>query len=470
MKSLKFDVLLVLLIVVGLFLRLYKIEENLVFHGELGSNYLAIKDFLLTGQFPLLGPETSHPWLSFGPAYYWLISPFFALFDFDPKIGAYVFAVLGALVIYINYYFVKKIINPKVALISSLLITFSPLYLDYAREARFFSIVLLLFYPFYYFFSKLFTDKKEYFWFGFFYGLFFSFHYSPLMYLPIILVVFWRMRKSIKLEDISKTLLGFVLPNLTILLSDLLGKSSIVPNLGLWVPYRILGFLNVYPKNNLTEEIAKINLNGIVAFFNSVLVPSLMHFPMLGVFVFLAITFIVFIKRKVIPQSVQILYYFLLSGLLVLFVHGDFPQHYFLPLIPVCIILFSLFLEKLYVKNKALTILITCLFVIVNLKYLFSENWFYKYQNLNNIQVSYETQKLVSKAIVNDARGRPFSLKRIGTGDEFELNFAQNYIYLMWYYGNQPVINSKLIYTIYEKEEKVNPYIKINNINVTKNE
>lgn len=39
----------------------------------------------------------------------------------------------------------------------------------------------------------------------------------------------------------------------------------------------------------------------------------------------------------------------------------------------------------------------------------------------------------------------PIFLKRIGVNDAFEGNFAQNYQFLMWLYGNEPVKVGEMI-------------------------
>jgi hypothetical protein len=89
--------LLVLILALGIFLRFYRLPQNVIFHGELGDDYLAIKNFIAGRQIPLLGPATSHPWLSFGPLYYWLFAPVLVLGDYNPVIPAYFMAFLLSL-------------------------------------------------------------------------------------------------------------------------------------------------------------------------------------------------------------------------------------------------------------------------------------------------------------------------------------------------------------------------------------
>ncbi|KXK11093.1 MAG: hypothetical protein UZ22_OP11002000475 [Microgenomates bacterium OLB23] len=79
----------------------------------------------------------------------------------------------------------------------------------------------------------------------------------------------------------------------------------------------------------------------------------------------------------------------------------------------------------------------------VNVVGIYNANWLSKV-------VPFKTQETVARNIVRDAQGRPFELHRVGPGDHFEGDFAQNYHYLLWYFGNEPVTAAPLKYTIYE--------------------
>src|SRR3990170_7826448 len=142
------DALLVFAVVLGTFLRLYRLEENLVFHGELGHNYLAIKDFIIERTVPLLGPPTSHPWLAFGPLYYWIMAPIMVLARFDPRAGSLVMAFLSSAALVLAYGVLRRLFNKRIATLSTFLMAISPAWISLAREARFYSLVPLLFFPF----------------------------------------------------------------------------------------------------------------------------------------------------------------------------------------------------------------------------------------------------------------------------------------------------------------------------------
>jgi hypothetical protein len=100
-------------------------------------------------------------------------------------------------------------------------------------------------------------------------------------------------------------------------------------------------------------------------------------------------------------------------------------------------------------------------FSFINLHYYFSEKWFYKPQNrMTGGLEPYSLQIDITKQIINDAKGQKFTLKRVGEYDYFEGYYAQNYQYLLWWMGNEPVAKAPLEYVIYESTAKVPKNIK----------
>ena len=94
----------------------------------------------------------------------------------------------------------------------------------------------------------------------------------------------------------------------------------------------------------------------------------------------------------------------------------------------------------------------------MDFRYYFSDKWFYIPQDkviAGKLPIPFQLQEKVSELIIKDAEGKKFSLKRVGEWDEFKEDFAQNYIYLLWLKGNQPISEASLIYTIYEDTQKL---------------
>jgi len=263
-----------LILALAVLLRFYRIPQNLVFHYELGANYLAIKNFIEAGRLPLLGPPTSHPWLSFGPLYYWIFAPILAFFKFNPTGGAYFFALAGVVAVYLNYLVVEKLFNRKTAVISSFILAISPAWISLAREARFFSLSAVFLYPFLLFFVKAIEGKISLLWAGFFLGVMLNFHLSPIILIFPAAILIFSNRKKLSQNSIPKGILGFVIPNLPFLLADAQGGFGMLANLLLWIPYRIAGFVGLYPKNTISSGVLTGNLGSLYEFITRAFVPE----------------------------------------------------------------------------------------------------------------------------------------------------------------------------------------------------
>ncbi len=139
-------------------------------------------------------------------------------------------------------------------------------------------------------------------------------------------------------------------------------------------------------------------------------------------------------------------------GYLGLFIHGDPPAHYYMTLFPIPVLFLSILLNDLQKKSRLLVIIILLAISVVNLSYYFSKNWFFLPQEQVPKEgcVPYGLQLETARIISKTAKGKPFSLSRIGAFDQFEADYAQNYQYLLWRLGNEPVKEAKLHYTIYE--------------------
>lgn len=409
----------------------------MVFHGELGHNYLAIKDFLLSGKIPLLGPPTSHPWLFFGPIFYWIMFPIMAVFDFNPVAPACFFAIVGGLTIYLNYLLVKRISDEKTALISSFLISFSPAFLDATRGARFFSLIIPFFYVL---FLQLFKKPKSYLLVGLTFGVMLNFHYTPIVLLPII--VYPIFKEKGRSNNIFKFILGTLIPLLPIIIYDFFHGFEMFTKFLVWIPYRIAGFAGLYPKNNTSIESLYFGLTSILKFLASLFVFGTHDLIIIfGTLIFLII--IVTARRE------KILAITLFIGFLGLILHGEPPSHYFYILYPIPIIIVSIFFSQIK-SSKVVYVFLGSIFLLSCLNF---KNWFNSFENLKNINIEYSEQLAASKSIIEDAKKRNFIIRRVGESDEFEENYSQNYKYLLWWMGGHVVNRSNLEYIFVEKHK-----------------
>jgi len=157
----KWHAALIVITIIGAFVRLYRIEENFVFQGELGYDYVTIKNFVLQGKIPLLGPPTSHAWFALGPLFYWLFSVILPLGNYHPFVGEYFWVSIGTLAIIISFFVVKEFFGQRAGLISSYMIAISPAWIKLTRGARHNFPAAVLFFPIFYFLIKNLREKAN---------------------------------------------------------------------------------------------------------------------------------------------------------------------------------------------------------------------------------------------------------------------------------------------------------------------
>lgn len=456
-KFLKRNWLIILILLLGIFLRYFRLKQDVIFNGEVGFDYLSIKNFLVNHEIPLAGPPTSHPWFKIAPLFYWLFMVVLPIGNFSPVFGSYFMAGIGVLTLIVGYAVIKRLFGRKVSLISTFLMAISPSFLYLTRNARFNSFTALLFFPYFYYLVKSTKDKgRSLFKVGLFLGLMLSFFPSPFVLFPAAVVTIFVYRGRFRKKEYLNGLLGLILPNIAYLIFMVKDRFNMLIQIALWIPYRILGFLGFIPKNNADQSVISSNFTSLYDFFRNSILPEQNNLY-LFIFFILAI-FLVYKFTKEIRKGSEVwtttLVVFVVSYF-GLFLHGNPPLHYYLVVFPLPIIFFSVFLVFLlnHSFGKYIVGTILLLIVLVNFKYDFSEQWFYIPENSlqkGEYPVPLALQKKVAGVIVNDAMGLNYELTRVGKDDKFENNFADNYVYLLWLMGNEPVKKAGIKYTIYE--------------------
>ena len=132
-SSLVFNYLLVLILGLGAFLRLYRINELLGFWFDQGRDALVIWDLLHNGKFFLIGPTTGLAGIFRGPWYYWLITPFYWIGRGNPVYPSIflIFTTIAALGVI--YYLGYKIQGKSTGLLATTIAAFSFYIVDASR-------------------------------------------------------------------------------------------------------------------------------------------------------------------------------------------------------------------------------------------------------------------------------------------------------------------------------------------------
>lgn len=134
--------LLCLVLLIGAFVRLYKINEYMTFLSDEGRDVIVVRKLLVDADPILLGPGTSIGDMYLGPIYYYIMAPALLLSNFSPVGPAVMIALLGVITIFFVWYIAKRWFPDKnqkeinyPALAFSLLYALSPTIIIYSRSS-----------------------------------------------------------------------------------------------------------------------------------------------------------------------------------------------------------------------------------------------------------------------------------------------------------------------------------------------
>ncbi|MFC1646651.1 glycosyltransferase family 39 protein [Patescibacteria group bacterium] len=183
-------ILIALILLIGAFLRLYRISDFTEFLGDQGSAGVVIYEAWKNKTIPLHGPAVSSGQYP-GPFYYYLIAPWFIISGFNPVWPAIFFAILGVLGIYLLYRILEDLYGFRPAIFVSLIYAISPKIVETSRvmwnpTAIPFLVLLLVFS-----FIKICKGKHKFFILaGLVNGLLVQLHYTNIYTLGVS-ILFW---------------------------------------------------------------------------------------------------------------------------------------------------------------------------------------------------------------------------------------------------------------------------------------
>lgn len=119
-------ILIICLFVIFVFLRLWDLNGRMQFTWDQVQNAWVMKDMLVDGRMPLEGMTAKlNSGIRIGPAYYYLLAPFYWAFDMDP-LAAGVFASVVAVISFVSFFVIlKNLFSFPVAFAGMLIYTFS---------------------------------------------------------------------------------------------------------------------------------------------------------------------------------------------------------------------------------------------------------------------------------------------------------------------------------------------------------
>lgn len=199
----------VLLLVGAAFLRLYRIRDYITFLGDEGRDVLVVYN-ILHGKLTLLGPTASVGGFFHGPLYYYFMTPFLFLTNFDPVGPAIMIALIGIVTVLLVYIVGKRLFGTAAGFIAALLYTISPVVIAYSRSSwnpnpmPFFSLITAI--------TTYYAVKKKslvlFFIIGVLFGVLLQLHYLELFFMlaMAVFIAFTTLWKQPRFKGIKALL------------------------------------------------------------------------------------------------------------------------------------------------------------------------------------------------------------------------------------------------------------------------
>jgi len=106
-------IILAMILLVGAFFRLYRIDEYMTFLGDEGRDVIVVRRLLVHGDPVLIGPGTSIGNMYLGPLYYYMMAPALLLANFSPVGPAVMIALLGVATVFLVWWVGREWFPPR---------------------------------------------------------------------------------------------------------------------------------------------------------------------------------------------------------------------------------------------------------------------------------------------------------------------------------------------------------------------
>ncbi len=396
--------ILIVVILVGIFLRFYRLEGFVTFLGDQGRDVIIAKRILTLEHLPAIGAPTSIGQVYLGPFYYYFITPWLLLFNYQPVGLAFGVAFFSSIYLLINYLIVKELFNKRISLISTLFLSFSSVLIDFSRYSWNPNLLPLFTLLTVYFAIKSLETNKWYFFalLGTFISFSIQLHYLALFLIPPIAVLFAndlikkiKQSGNITMKQFSNYLLmifSFIFFSSPLIVFDL--RHNFLNSKNFINLFRSSGSSFLTKVNSFFDSFYYLNLYSFNIDLNKIFVYLLMLFLFM-------ILFTLIIKKS---HLKTLLFIFLLAILGMSLYSGPKHPHYLVILYPLYYIIIGYFLDfpKGTILEKFLTIFFIIGFIFLN---------FQKYPYFNrqpNNQISFA--KSIAKKIFDNVGDKKYTV------------------------------------------------------------
>ena len=372
-KIIKKNWLLILIILLAVFLRLYRIGDYMEFLGDQGRDVLIIRDFLKNGNLFFIGPQTSIGNMYLGPYFYYLIAPALLLSNFNPVGPAIFIALINIATVFLTYWVGTKWFNKSTGLIAAFIFAISPVAIKYStfiwnpNIMAFFSLLFV-----YLFFTSFRTKKYKYFIFASLaFVMVMNSHYLGLALLPFI-GLYWLFYLIKFIKTKSNQLKPFLVNTILAVFVFIL---SLIPQVLFDIKHNGQNFkalLTFFTQRETTVSIKPYkSIPELPNIFNqintSLLGGKIETYGLIISIVFAFLLLLTLIKFKTQKSSFWYIFLWFLSGIISLALYKQHVyDHYFTFLFPVVFLFIAFLISKYKLLGIPLLIAISVFSITQN--------------------------------------------------------------------------------------------------------
>lgn len=421
------SLVLIFILLVGAFLRLYKISEYMTFLADEGRDVLLVRKLVTEGDLIFVGPGTSIGTMYLGPLYYYMMAPALFLSRLSPVGPSIMVALLGVATIFLVWKVAREWFGQIPAALSAILYATSSVVIIFSRSSwnpnimPFFALLSL------YSIWKVYETQK-YWWLvvlGISFAAVLQSHYLGLILIPVIFA-FWLM--TIKLIKNQKTemskfikfsiagFIGFILLMVPLILFDFKHDFR---NFHAMINFASGSKENYSPtlENTISKTLPMFKLVTTRLF-----VPK---FPVVGLAlsILLLLGLLITFLKKNSPQILLIILWLVFGVIGLALLRQDVYDHYFGFLFPMPFLLLAGIMQNL---NKKIVIGVGAILLLFNM---------FSLPILGAPNMQYPRSVLIAQKILEEAKGEKFHLAAIA-----ETNNRDTYLYNLTLWG-APVVD-----------------------------
>lgn len=439
--------LVIFLLALGLFVRVYRTDMLLKFYYDQGRDALILRDVYQNLDPVLVGPTTGLAGILRGPAFYYLLLPAYWLSSGSPIVASNYLQVLNTIGLFCLYIIAKKLSGRKAGLIAIILMAFSRELIDLSRwlsnpSPIFVSVPLMIL-------GLIFIRENYYktFWWAvvaLMLGLNLQFEIaSEIWFIPALglLALFYKEYRPTIKEFVMGTVifLSTLIPQVLFdILHDGLMRKGIAEHFASGKPTFIFDLTKVLSRITQFQDIyASIYAQGSHKL----------------ILIFVALFFLLFVVQSKFRDKVMPLFVlFTTPFFILLFYHGNegnFYSYYMIGTFPIFVLLTSITFAR-YLRYFPVSLLILLfLGIFLNTNYIHTKNFLIAgVDGPTHITLGNQLQAI--DWIYQDANGRPFNVDTY-----VPPVIPYSYEYLYWWrgkkYNTQPSEEHlPLLYTLYE--------------------